>query len=316
MRHVRTFTLMVAFTASWTQTDVQAEPMGTAFTYQGQLKERGVPVDGEYDLLFRLYGAESEGTPMGVVPVNDWPITNGLFAVQLDFGSGLFNGNALWLEVAVRPGDSSDDHTVLSPRQPVTAAPYALYAQGGPGGTGGFWSANGADIYNTNGGNVGIGTSSPVATLQVVRAADASTDFAISGSHPDGIGVQGSSEGGYGVVGLGGGAGGIGVYGWGLGADTIGVFGAGFNENSYGGYFNGRGYFADDVGIRVQDPQASLDAVNWSGLPAIRGSSSGTGVYGVHDSTSGTFPGVWGATDSVAAGASGVRGFVNSTAPG
>jgi len=44
--------------------------------------------------------------------------------------------------------------------------------------------------------------------------------------------------------------------------------------------------------------------------------TSGTGVYGLHDSSSGTFPGVCGATDSLANGASGVRGFVNSTTPG
>jgi len=74
-----------------------------------------------------------------------------------------------------------------------------------------------------------------------------------------------------------------------------------------------------DVGIRVQDPQASLDVLSYSGQPAIQGVThvtSGTAVYGLHDVSSGTHPGVWGATNSVSGNATGVRGFVNSTAPG
>ena len=32
-----------------------AAPVGTAFTYQGQLKAGGIPADGEYDFLFQLF---------------------------------------------------------------------------------------------------------------------------------------------------------------------------------------------------------------------------------------------------------------------
>jgi hypothetical protein len=74
-----------------------------------------------------------------------------------------------------------------------------------------------------------------------------------------------------------------------------------------------------DVGIRVQDPQASLDVLSYSGQTAIQGVTtvtSGTAVYGLHDVSSGTLPGVWGATNSASANATGVRGFVNSTNPG
>lgn len=35
---------------------------------------------------------------------------------------------------------------------------------------GGYWAANGSDIYNTNSGKVGIGTSAPNAQLQVIGA--------------------------------------------------------------------------------------------------------------------------------------------------
>ena len=148
---------------------VQAEPVGTAFGYQGQLKEGGVPANGDYDFVFRLFNDPDVGAQVGGdVPVEDWSVTSGLFTVELDFGSGAFTGDTVWLEVAVRPGDSDAPHAVLSPRQPVAPAPYALYALGGPGGTGEYWAANGADIYNTNSGNVGIGTTSPGAKLHLV----------------------------------------------------------------------------------------------------------------------------------------------------
>ncbi|MBU0640897.1 MAG: hypothetical protein KKB50_18680 [Planctomycetes bacterium] len=293
----------------------RAISLGTEFTYQGELKESGLPADGDYDFVFRLYDAAQGGLQVGSdFPVDDWPVSNGLFTAQLDFGVGAFNGNARWLEVAVRASGGGGPHTVLSPRQPVTAAPVALYALNGPG-SGGYWTLNGDHIYNNNVGYVGIGTSSPSSTLDV-RETDLSIAAAISGYHANGYGVKGSSDDGYGVFGASGGAGGIGVYGFALGADSTGVFGVSLGEGGYAGYFNGRGCFQGYVGIQVQDPQASLDALNWDGYPAVKGASSGTGVYGLHNQSTGSLPGVWGATDSIANGASGVRGFVNSTTPG
>ena len=41
---------------------------------------------------------------------------------QLDFGAGVLNGDALWLEVAVRPGDSTD---ITS--EPVTFVPGSFF---------------------------------------------------------------------------------------------------------------------------------------------------------------------------------------------
>jgi len=59
-------------------------------------------------------------------------VSNGLFTVPLDFGSAAFTGDARWLEVAVRCPAGSGSYTTLTPRQPLTAAPYALYAKGAP----------------------------------------------------------------------------------------------------------------------------------------------------------------------------------------
>ena len=167
---VRTM-LMLLIIAAGLAVGVQtnAAPLGTAFTYQGQLKQGGVPADGDYDFVFRFFDTASGPSQVGSdEPVNDWPVTDGLFSVQIDFGTDVFTGNALWLEVAVRPGDNDSDHLVLSPRQPVTATPYALYALDGLDSTD-HWAVSGDDVYNTNNGKVGVGTAEPSGSLHVTN---------------------------------------------------------------------------------------------------------------------------------------------------
>jgi len=104
----------------------------TAFTYQGLLQDGGSPANGAYDLQFKLFDAASGGVQVGsTLTQNDVAVSNGLFTVQLDFGS-VFDGNERYLETAVRPGSSTGSYTTLTPRQPLTAAPYAHYAAGAP----------------------------------------------------------------------------------------------------------------------------------------------------------------------------------------
>lgn len=103
-------------------------PLGTGFTYQGQLKQFNLPASGPFDFEFKLFDDPSLGSQMGpTVSEDDLGAFDGLFTAQLDFGSGVFTGLSLWLEVGVRPGASSGAYTILEPRQPVTAAPYGLY---------------------------------------------------------------------------------------------------------------------------------------------------------------------------------------------
>ena len=164
-------------------------PLGSEFTYQGQLKDAGLPADGDYDFVFQLFDAVTDGVQVGSdFPVNDWPISDGLFTVLVDFGDGAFNSEARWLEVAVRPWDSNDPHTVLTPRQPVTAAPVALYALDGPG-SAGYWAGSGIDIYNTNSGNVGVGTAEPHHQLHV--SGDFRTDARTAAGNDAYIGLGG-----------------------------------------------------------------------------------------------------------------------------
>jgi alpha-tubulin suppressor-like RCC1 family protein len=132
---------------------LKAEPMGTAFTYQGILSDANSHAEGAYDLQFSLYSFENlrYGDTLNIY---DLDVVDGYFTAQLDFGSDVFNGNARWLEIAVRPGQSSDpnDFVTLSPRQEITPTPYAMQSRG---------------LFVDSSGKVGIGTISPAAKLDV-----------------------------------------------------------------------------------------------------------------------------------------------------
>ena len=107
---------------------VTAEPLGTAFTYQGQLAEGGNPAQGIYDFRFAIYDALADGNKVGGPLTNAAVVvSNGLFTVALDFGNSAFAGEARWIEIGVRT-NGGGAFSPLSPRHPLTAAPYALYA--------------------------------------------------------------------------------------------------------------------------------------------------------------------------------------------
>ncbi len=122
--------LLVGSATLWGVSHVLAQgPIGTSFTYQGQLKDGGLLANGPYDFQFSLYDAASGGSQVGsTLTRDDVGVTDGLFTVELDFGD-VFDGNERWLEIAVRPGDSTGAYTTLAPRQQLTAAPYALHAR-------------------------------------------------------------------------------------------------------------------------------------------------------------------------------------------
>jgi hypothetical protein len=102
-----------------------AAAVGTSFTYQGQLSVNGAPADGVCNLQFALFAAAGGGSALATVGPLAVTIDKGLFTVALDFGAN-FAGADRWLEIsAACPGNATQ---VLAPRQPITAAPYALFA--------------------------------------------------------------------------------------------------------------------------------------------------------------------------------------------
>ncbi len=108
---------------------VTAEPRGTAFTYQGQLAEGGQPANGIFDLRFTIFDLASGGSAVaGPLTNAAVAVSNGLFTVALDFGAGVFAGDACWLDIGVRTNGSTSDFKQLSLRQPLTPSPYALFA--------------------------------------------------------------------------------------------------------------------------------------------------------------------------------------------
>jgi hypothetical protein len=106
-----------------------AAPLGTAFTYQGQLTEAGQPANGLYDLQACVFDAADSPVALAcVADIEDVPVEAGVFSVALDFGSDVFGGDERWLQLGVRPGASVGTYTALAPRQTVRATPYALEA--------------------------------------------------------------------------------------------------------------------------------------------------------------------------------------------
>lgn len=148
------------FTAGWFA--ARAEPLSaplqvltqvnTSFSYQGYLEDAGSAAQGAYDFILRLYDDPSAGSQVGGDNIRgDVGVVKGVFTVTLDFGS-VFDGRALWLELAVRPGASTGSYTILLPRQLLTGVPYALSLRPG------------AVIQNTSGTGRGLEVWSNAAT--------------------------------------------------------------------------------------------------------------------------------------------------------
>ena len=124
---ITAFLLLLMTGLAFAQTP-DATPLGTGFTYQGQLKSDGTPYSGSCDFLFGLYDAATMGTSVGELTVTDVAVSEGIFTTQLDYGSDKFAGDNRWLEIWVRCPAGGGTYQQLLPRQPLTAAPYAHYA--------------------------------------------------------------------------------------------------------------------------------------------------------------------------------------------
>ncbi len=102
-----------------------AAAQDTTITYQGQLRQSAAPFTGMADLEFRLFDQISGGSQIGSTQTrDDWPVEDGLFQVELDFGLAAFTEQVRYLEVRV-------DGNPLSPRQAIRPAPMALFALDG-----------------------------------------------------------------------------------------------------------------------------------------------------------------------------------------
>jgi hypothetical protein len=222
-------------------TGPQAE-VGNAFTYQGYLKDGSNPANGKYDFQFILYNALSGGSQAGsIVATDDVAVTKGLFTVALDFGT-VFDGTGLWLEVAVRPGSSTGSYAILSPRQEITPAPYALSLKPGATIQGDSSSANlGTDYVGVYGeGRYGVRGYS-----------DSPGGYGGYFANPSDVGVYG--EGHYGVRGYSDSLSGYGGYF--ANPSNVGVYGEGdygvYGFTTYNAGYGGAFYNTDSSGVAV-----------------------------------------------------------------
>lgn len=99
-------------------------------SYQGRFTDNNQTPVGTYELRFTVFEALSGGAPVGSVLTRSVTMATadqGVFSFQdLNFGSDVFTGPSRWLEIAV--SKNGQPFTPLSPRQPLNATPYAIYA--------------------------------------------------------------------------------------------------------------------------------------------------------------------------------------------
>ena len=98
--HMSLAVLTLLFAAS------AAVSQSTQFTYQGNLKSGGANANGSYDFQFALFDASSGGNQIGGgIAQSSVAVTDGVFSVNLDFGS-VFPGASRFLEISVRSAGS------------------------------------------------------------------------------------------------------------------------------------------------------------------------------------------------------------------
>jgi hypothetical protein len=99
----------------------------SAFTYQGRFTDGGTAANGTYEMQFKLFDGASN--QVGSTVTNAAVVvSDGVFTVQLDYGGASFSGADRFLEIGVRPAGSGNSFTILSPRQQLTSAVYAIRA--------------------------------------------------------------------------------------------------------------------------------------------------------------------------------------------
>jgi hypothetical protein len=292
--------LVLALGLIFRQAEVsKAEPMGTAWTYQGRLMDANGPADGQYDFEFRLFqDPVLNSFQVGpTIDINDLDVIDGYFTVLLDFGDKAFTGNARWLEIGVRPGDSENRYTILKPRHEVTPTPYAIYAENT--GNDNDWMVSDSNMYSIPTGYIGIGTTSPISKLEVVSTENhhgirSTVPYIAVFGHRTGTsgtwpGVHGecdsASNNASGVRGV-------------ITSTTPGTNSAGVRGTNNGTADKGAGVYGWHAG----------DGYGVYGDTA----DNGIGVYGIHSSSTGKSPGVKGVTNTTSSYCSAIVGEATS----
>ncbi|UCE65215.1 MAG: hypothetical protein JSU85_10080 [Candidatus Zixiibacteriota bacterium] len=259
-----------------------------AMTYQGILKDSGgnPVIDSVYSVTFRIYDAESGGT-------SEWseilPCTTsaGYFTAIFSNINIPFDED-YWLELEV-------DSEILTPRQKITMVGYSARSDTSDyAAAGGGWVDDGLNVHlETSYDKVGIGTSGPVNKLHVTgseslpilnveqygssRAARffSQNVCALWVEHAGNHGLRVTSANGDGIR-----------------IESAGGNGIRIDEAAgWAGYFGGKGYFEDSVGIGTSTPTEKLDVVGSAKMDGFKMPTSASDGYVLTSDGSGT--GTW-----------------------
>ena len=266
--------------------------VSTTFTYQGRLQQAGTPFTGSCAFQFSLWddvvGGAQQGSTLSIGAV---AVEAGLFNVALDFGDQ-FKGDGRWLATSVQcPGDVG--YTTLTPRQALTAVPYAVSLR--PGATVIQRAVNAQAIHGQATNTSGIGVWG-----------ESAQHVGVYGTSPGGQGVWGNSTTGTGVFGASDSWAGV----WGQSNGASGVVGRSSNQYSGGVYgenlANGYGVF----GKAVNGAGVYGKSTNWVG---VYGETDAVGVAGVWGkNTAGGVAGRFDGTVQITGGADLAERFVVS----
>jgi hypothetical protein len=279
--------------------DPRANAQSAAFTYQGLLESSGQPYDGNANLVFRLFDVPSGGSALGTQTLGPVHVADGLFNVQLNasdqFGPSAFDGSARWLEVEI-------NGTALSPRQPITATPYARFAA----------QADRLDGLDASAFLQAVPlplTLSGISSTHVFRAENASSTsgsasiacFATATSgNIFAAYIESASNQGYGLFSRSTSPTGftIGVGGWSDSPDGSGGFFRTTSNTGTGEAVSAQCFSADGKGIWAQVGSVFSNVGAGYGVEGESFCDAGTGVYGYAHQASGINFGVRGKTDS------------------
>jgi hypothetical protein len=257
--------------------------------YQGMITDdSGNPLNGNYDIIFKIYNHIQAGNAVWEETHTDVPVTDGLFNVILGSLTTLdltfYEEDQYWLDVTVE--------TEHMPRLRLISVAFAYRAavadsalvSGSVGGIGGGWVDQGKVIrLETTTDSVGIGTTAPVAKLDVNGDLNINSVYKIAGQAVVSVGP-------------------------GLENTFVGV-GAGGNATSQNGNtflgddagYNNEAYFNTFLGNRAgySNTTASRNTFvgTWAGFSCSTGSGNAffgyQAGYACHAGSSNTFIGTW-----------------------